>query len=106
MHGGGQHGPAALEHTDLEASLVGTQPQAQHGRGGLAGDAGRTQQDQGGGAVFCGQLQAAQGGHVGLGQPQQDDLAAARGQGLAAGPAGMGRAFGLHQQQTPEGDTG
>lgn len=104
IHGGGEHGPAALEHTDTDAAGGGIQFKAQHGRGCLAGDTGRPQHDQGGGAVFRRQLESAQGGHVGFGQPQQDDLATTRSQCLAAGPAGMGRAFGLHQQQSPEGD--
>lgn len=51
-------------------------------------------------------MQATQGAHVGICQPQQDDIAGTRSEGLTGCPAGMGRADGLDEEQTFEGYSG
>lgn len=66
------------------------------------GSAFWAEQDQWCAAFFGGQLQSAQGAHIGVGQPQQDHLAAARVERLAGCPAGMGRALGLDDEQASE----
>lgn len=102
----GQRGAATLEDAHLDPTRAGRKGEPQCGRRGLAGKAVGAQQDEGGDVFFGGELQAAQGAHVGIGQPQQDDIGGARSQGLTGGPTCMGRARRLDEEQTFEGHPG
>ena len=104
--GGGQRWAAALEDAYIHPAWAGRKGQSQDRRRRLADKAVGAQQDEGGGVFFGSQLQAAQGAHVGIGQPQQDDVAGAGSKGLTRGPAGMGRAGRLDEEQAREGHPG
>lgn len=104
LDGRSQQGAPAFQQAQLQPAGPGGQGQPQDGRRRLAGTGFGTDQDDRRGAGLGGQLQAAQGCHVGVGQPQDDELAAAGIEGLAAGPAGVGGAFGLDHQKASEGD--
>lgn len=73
----GEQGAAPFQDANFHASAARRQGQAQYRRRRLAGDAVGADQDERGGAFFSGQLEAPQGTHVGVGQPQHDDLATA-----------------------------
>ena len=102
----GQRGATTLEDAHLHPARESREGQPQRGRRRLAGKAIGAQQDEGRGVFFGSQLQAAQGTHVGIDKPQQDDVTGAGRKGLTRGPAGMGCAGRLDEEQTLDLNSG